>query len=94
MADQVEIRLGEFARSTVTRRRGAEAAERRLELVFRVNDEPILEKLARTSGLREIPLRYLWRDASEPLHVAPALPPEMEVIRDENLPLDQLQAGA
>jgi hypothetical protein len=134
MTNQVEIRLEEFAESTVTRKRGSEAAqrlierlgtyadrqvvvqlfgremisgsfideivqktrpvaqERNLDLVFRVSAEAILEKLRKTSGLRGIPVRYVWQDRSEFHDVEPIKPKELEIVEDDT-PLEHLQAA-
>jgi hypothetical protein len=64
-----------------------------LDFIFLVRDDSILEKLARASGLREIPLKYQWQDDPKVCDVKPVNPTSVEVNETHTFPTNFLEAA-
>ncbi len=66
---------------------------RELDFIFLVREASILEKLSRTSGLREIPLKYRWQDDPQVRVVKPIKPTPVEVHETHAFPTNYLEAA-
>ncbi len=52
--------------------------EYNVKIFFRVQEQEILEKLQKASGIREIPVKYFWKESEQLQDVEPIYPEPMQ----------------
>ncbi len=59
---------------------------KKVKIIYRIDNKNILKKIARASGFRDTPIQYFWRNSNKPIEVKPIPPKKLDVIKEDDIP--------